>query len=228
MTSTQPNLRHDQLVLPSHYWNRLSTEDQLEFTSLRSHFHQSQKMPTKDRRLVSFSNELSVILKFIERSESTREIRTILCGVAFGGPFICVNTRQLKNFLGRCKSSINGSFQQLGYVAVRTKSKARDCVLAIIPSLINDQDILRQWTVRCACDSAMFCFVTSIPNLVFPEITEDDLNDDHHTRPVITPLSRSYSQNVDSIRRNLPNQLPLNSLNVPQTNDNMTYDLLQQ
>lgn len=214
--------RHDQINLPGNYWSRLSKEDQVEFHTLCLHFHQSQKVPSKDRRLVSFSNELATILKYIEHSETNREIRTILCGVAFGGPFICVNTRQLKNFLGRCKSSINGSFQQLGYVALRTKSKARSCVLSIIPSLINDQNILRQWTVRCACDTAMFCFVTSIPNLHLPEITDEDLNDDHHTRPVITSSTTFTSSFEDPYRRVLPSEIPSRSFSSNLTNFQIT------
>jgi hypothetical protein len=73
-----------------------------------------------------------VVLKFLEYSESHREERCILAGIAFAGPFICVNTRLLKSFLGRCKSSINGGFQQMGYVAIKTKTKARGCVAAVL------------------------------------------------------------------------------------------------
>ena len=180
--------------IQSQYWNNLGQEDRVEFQRLRQHFHQNQKITTKDPRLICFSNELSAILKFIEHSAQGRENRTILAGVAFAGPFICVNTRQLKNFLGRCKSSINGSFQQLGYVALKTKSKARTCVLSLLPSLMNDQNTLRQWTVRWASNDAKFCFVTSLTNIQLPNITEDDLNDDHKSsvtqRMNINPVSQ--------------------------------------
>ena len=171
--------RSQEILLPPAYWGKLSQDDKNEFTRLRANFHQSQKMSSKDSRLVSFSNELHTVLKYIEHSEEGRECRTILTGVAFGRAFICVNTRQLKCFLGRCKSSINGSFQQLGYVAIKTKSKARACILAILPSLINDQNILRQWTVRFASDDAKFCYVTSLTSLVLPIVTNDDLNEEH-------------------------------------------------
>ena len=118
------SIRPPEPNLPATYWNTLTNEDRAEFIKLRTQLHQSQKTSVKDRRLVSFSNEMTAILAFLERTEAGHEQRSILAGVAFAGPFICVNTRQLKSFLGRCKSSINGSFQQLGYVAVRTKSKA--------------------------------------------------------------------------------------------------------
>lgn len=170
--------RIQEINLPPVYWNALSQEDKIEFQRLRTLFHKNQKTSTKDRRLVSFSNELQTVLKYLEHSTSGRENRTILVGVCFAGPFICVNTRQLKNFLGRCKSSINGSLQQLGYVALKTKSKARTCVLSIIPSLANDANVLRQWTVRFASNDAQICFISSVRSVQLPTITEEDINDD--------------------------------------------------
>ena len=135
---------------------------------------------------------MTTILQFLEQSESGREWRCILAGVAFAGPFICVNTRQLKNFLGRCKSSINGSFQQLGYVAVRTKSKAKSCVLSVIPSLANDPNLLRQWTVRCASDDAHFCFVSKFQPHPMPTITPEDLNEERKPQ-VLTNTGNEFS-----------------------------------
>lgn len=177
--------RAQEISLPPVYWNRLSQEEKSEFQKLRAHFHQAQKVSSKDPRLISFSNELQKVLHFLEESPVTREPRTILVGVAFAGPFICVNTRQLKSFLGRCKSSINGSFQQLGYVALRTKSKARSCVLSILPALSNDLNLLRQWTVRYASCEAKFCFLSSINRSTLPQITEDDLNEDKKSTQVV-------------------------------------------
>ena len=176
-------IRLQEMSLPQAYWGPLSQEDKLEFQKLRASFHQNQKTSTKDRRLVSFANELQTILKYIEHSTTGRENRTILVGVCFSGPFIGVNTRQLKCFMGRCKSSINGSFQQLGYVALKTKSKSRTCILSIIPSLSKDQNILRQWTVRIASDAAQVCFVSSLRSIQvnLPTITEDDINEDKKT-----------------------------------------------
>lgn len=172
--------------LPIVYWNQLNQEDKDEFIRLRTSLHQSQKQSNtvKDSRLMTFSNEMKTILKFIEHDESGRQQRSILTGVAFAGPFICVNTRQLKNFLGRCKSSINGSLQQLGYIAVKTKSKARSCVLAVMPLLTNDVNLLRQWTVRGASEDALFCFVSSFHPNQLPLITAEDLNEDRRNTVV--------------------------------------------
>jgi hypothetical protein len=96
-----------------------------------------------------------VLLAFVERSPAGVEGR-LLVGVAFAGPYICVNTRQLKLLVSRCKSSINGSFQQLGYTSMRAKSG--ELLGGILPSLAKEAAALRQWTVRCTSEAARFCF----------------------------------------------------------------------
>lgn len=170
--------RSPENLFPASYWNSLSADDKSEFLKIRNKLHQNQKISIKDSRLVSFSNEMITILKFLERTEQGREQRSVLAGVAFAGPYICVNTRQLKNFLGRCKSSINGSFQQLGYVAVKTKSKAKTCVLSLMPSLANEPTLLRQWTVRGASDDAITCFVSKHRLNFIPSFLPSDLNEE--------------------------------------------------
>jgi hypothetical protein len=162
--------------LPS-CWDQLSQDDKAEFVKLKGDFHRGQKSTSKDRRITTFHRELQVVLDWLERSDENKEIRCIIAGICFAGPYICINTRQLKCFLCRCKSSINGCFQQLGFVALRTKSKGRNCVLSVLPSLCHQQDVLRQWAVRWASDNASFCFVSSFSSAGMPPITEDDLVD---------------------------------------------------
>lgn len=160
-------------------WSRLSIEDQNEYIGLREAFHQVQKNPVKDKRFMHFSSELATLLAFTERSNVGVEERSIVAGIAFAGPYICVNTRQLKEFMGKCKSSLNGSFQQLGYVAIRTKQKAKECILACLPSLATDAISLRQWTVRHSSADSMCCFVSKVVNPArLPTVTDFDLYDD--------------------------------------------------
>ena len=160
------------------FWDKLTPDDKAEFHNLKNHFHQSLNSSGKDRRVVTCANELMSVLKYIDRDMIHREERAILTGICFAGPFICVNTRQLKTFLGRCKSSINGSFQQMGYIALRTKAKSRNCIISILKPLINEQNILRQWTVRCASENTDFCYLSSFSISQLPEITEADLYDE--------------------------------------------------
>jgi len=158
------------------FWDRLPSDDKSEFLRLRAQLHSDQQNSSKDSRVVTFRRELVIVLQFIERSGAFREERSILAGIAFGGPFICVNTRTLKAFLGRCKSSINGGFQQMGYVALKNKTKARACIITVMQPLGSDANQLRQWTVRGASPSAESCFLSSFPARLLPDLHLDDLN----------------------------------------------------
>ena len=174
--STRQSSRGGEFHPPPVFWERLPNEDRAEFLRLRNQLHSYQKPTGKDPRVVTFRKELLAVLKFIERDEAHREERSILTGIAFAGPFICVNTRLLKSFLGRCKSSINGGFQQMGYVAIRTKAKARSCIVTVMRSLTSDPALLRQWTVRGASPHADSCFVSSFNVALLPDVTQADLN----------------------------------------------------
>lgn len=218
MTTLSPiQTSNDSLTpAPASFWNILSQDDRNEYLRLRQSFHNGQKISSKDRRIVTFRKELNIVLQYLERSPENMEARCILIGVCFVGPLICVNTRQLKSFLSRCKSSINGSFQQLGYVALKTKAKARSCCVAVLPSLQNHQTVLRQWTVRVAGDDAPFCFVSSYSYVGLPEITEEDLFDEK-PKPI-----RSNSSHINAPSMMYPHQFiqqQQSILNNPLMND---------
>jgi hypothetical protein len=161
--------------VPSSFWSLLSQDDRSEYIRIRNNFHASEKISSKDRRSVTFRRELTIVIEFLERSTENLEARCIVAGICFADGIICVNTRQLKVLLRRCKSAINGAFQQLGYAAVRTRLKARKCVVGILHSLEEDQTIRKQWTIRVVTPHARFCFVSSFSAKGLPEITEDDL-----------------------------------------------------
>ena len=163
-------------------WSALTRADQEEFGRVRAELHQSQNSAQKDKRLVQFPLELASVLAFIDRSPHGVEARSIAAGASFAGPFIAVNTRHLKHFIGRCKSSINGCFQLIGYPTVRVKAKARECVITALPSLQSNQNILRQWTVRYASEDIRVCFFMSFSHVGMPPIEEDDLYDEKKVR----------------------------------------------
>ena len=167
-------------------WSALTRADQEEFGRVRAELHQSQNSAQKDKRLVQFPLELASVLAFIDRSPHGVEARSIAAGASFAGPFIAVNTRHLKHFIGRCKSSINGCFQLIGYPTVRVKAKARECVLACLPSLANEPAALRQWTVRYAGDTALACFFSGYVDVgLTSRIT---LAEEDERRPAAAPV----------------------------------------
>ena len=166
------------MKVPRNHWNQLTAEDQATFRQLHLHFLQQQKEHMKDRKTSFFFNDILCLMKFIDYTVLRRDDRAICTGLAFSGPFACVNTQQLKVILGRCKSSINNSFQQIGYDAVKNKTKSREAVLAIIPSLIAEQNTLRKWTVRCVSETATCCFLSYYHAPQLPFITDEDLYDE--------------------------------------------------
>lgn len=203
------------------FWDRLTADDKSEFIRLRNQLHSYQKPTGKDPRVVTFRKELLSVLQFTERDEAHREERCILTGIAFAGPLICVNTRLLKNFLGRCKSSINGGFQQMGYVAIRTKGKARTCIVTVMRPLTSDPALLRQWTVRGASPHAESCFLSSFNVSLLPEITQNDLNFDNRS------MSRSSSffvQKPVPLLQNSSNLPPASSIITPSNSSQQKQD----
>jgi hypothetical protein len=158
--------------IPFAYWNLLSEEDKLEYMRLSQRFFVDQKLSAlvragRERREIIFMKEVLTILQYIERSSDNTEVRSIVTGLCFHGPFVCINTRALKAILRRCKSSINGLFQELGYGQRRARQD-REFVLLAMPSLREDPGVLRQWTIRQVADDSMFCFVSKIPRVELP------------------------------------------------------------
>jgi hypothetical protein len=156
-------------------WNRLTSDDHSEYFRFRSEFRKAQRPIGESNRIVGFQKDLLTALSFIDRRHECAEERSVICGIAFAGPYMCVNMWQLKIFLGRCKSSINGSFMEIGYTALKAKSKAKSCILACLRILIDNTTNLRQWTVRCASCSARFCVYSSFSVREPPEIDESEV-----------------------------------------------------
>ena len=169
----EPSFPLDPKV-PVRHWTDLSDHDKRTYNELRVFFRQQQKEHLKERKTTPFASEILCILNYIEQDTPGRDDRCIVAGIGFAGPLICVNTQQLKNLVCRCKSSINSGFQQIGYDAIRTKSKAREAILAIIPELKKEPSCLRQWTVRAASDASYMCFLSWFRPPGLPEICAED------------------------------------------------------
>ncbi|KAH0794337.1 hypothetical protein GPJ56_001779 [Histomonas meleagridis] len=192
------------------YWKMLSEDEKEEYVRICENFKNEEKKTSKDKRIVSFPNELSILVHFIEQSEFNKEARCVLVGICFCGPILCLNNRQLKNLTCRCKSSINGSFQKLGYVSISCKSKSRDCVITALPSLKCYPILLRQWSSRYVSSNTLICFVPSITNVQMPEIYEEDVHEDKRKQrtkreTVFNPVL--YANYVNANANVVPEQL---------------------
>jgi hypothetical protein len=56
-------------------------------------------------------------------------------------------------------------------------------VVAALPALEHDQNLLRQWTSRVVSEVAPVCFVSSLRGIVFPEISDADLLEEKRITP---------------------------------------------
>ena len=221
------------IKVPRNHWANLTREDQATFMQLHIHFIKQQKEHMKDRKSNTFFNDIMCLLQYIEYTPLRKDDRAICVGVACSGPFMCVNTQQLKIILGRCKSSINNSFQQIGYDTVKTKGKSREAVLSIIPSLITEQNTLRKWTVRCASENAQCCFVSRYLMRTLLTDDNDDFLDDnknfrtmhqyfvHSNKQQASPPPLIFGQNGQQMQMNMPIMLPAMNFSNPQNQNNI-------
>ena len=113
---------------PQEYWNKLSQEDQTAYLQLKETL--GGENSTKSRHQSGFQKDLNLVRNFIERRPDQQDLRSIVCGIYFGGKYVCVNTRQLKYLIGRCKSSINNGLQSMGYIS--SKQRVRQIILSVL------------------------------------------------------------------------------------------------
>ena len=144
---------------PMLFWNSLSNDDKTAYLNLKESFHGGNGTIQKSRHQASFKKDLYTIHSYIERRTENIDIRSIVCGIHFSGKFVCVNTRQLKYLLGRCKSSINNGLQQLGYISA--KNRVKQVIVSVLPSLLHEGTVLRQWTLRCAENDSIQLLTTT-------------------------------------------------------------------
>jgi hypothetical protein len=108
----------------------------------------------KGERLDSFTDRLMKIRHFIEYRIDDDWKRSLVCGVFFLPNGLAMNIQQLRMLLGRCKSSINGSLQQLGYMAEPQSQGVNQEFVMRIPARSRDANELKKWTIRRIYGSA--------------------------------------------------------------------------
>lgn len=122
----------------------LGEGDRSAYAALRSQLSSSSRSP-RHKRIESFSEVLDAIKSYAVREADDDWQRCLVCGVAFLPEGIAVNIRQLSLLTGKCKSSINGSLQRMGYSVV-----AAPCAQLIdrFPELRGNRAELEQWSMR--------------------------------------------------------------------------------
>jgi hypothetical protein len=135
------------------FYNLLSAADKLQYDELRGVLSSELRRNRRGKRLEGFAEILAAIHSFCVRHDGTDWQRSLVCGVCWLSNGIAINNRQLSSLIGKCKSSINGSLQKMGYSTVQSRAETIAPLTDAIPMLRNNFNELREWTVRLATQS---------------------------------------------------------------------------
>jgi hypothetical protein len=130
------------------FFSLLDDEDQKKYVELRTLLHSSDKRYKRYKRIEALQDALDLIRDFCVRGNDSDWRRCLVCGVCWIGQDIAINTRQLRVLIDKCKSSINGALNKMGYGTAPVKSAIAASLLAYIPFLKGNFVEQRQWTVR--------------------------------------------------------------------------------
>lgn len=126
----------------------LSKDDYDSYLYLKKTFSSDVCRNCRNRRVQSFSEILSAIHCFIEKTKEDSWKRALVCGLCWYKNYLCVNIKQMSSLLEKCKSSINGSLQRLYLIALRNKQQSIKIIIEAIPYLKSHQNLLKMWSVR--------------------------------------------------------------------------------
>ncbi|OHS93028.1 potassium/sodium hyperpolarization-activated cyclic nucleotide-gated channel 1 [Tritrichomonas foetus] len=141
------------------FYSLLSDEDKAKYTKLRSTLSSHAMRNRRGKRVETFAEMLSAVQSFCIRGDADDWKRCVVCGVCWLSNGIAINNRQLGLLIDKCKSSINGSLQKMGYSTIQNRSDSNRPLIDAIPFLKNNFAELREWTVR------YFQAATPQPNL---------------------------------------------------------------
>jgi len=130
------------------YYNYLSENDKMGYNSLRLMLATPDRRNRRNKSVQSFAEIIYTIKSYIIRNDGHDWTRALVCGVVWLTYMVVVNTRQLRILLGRCKSSINGSFQSLGYIPIVPDINANSQFINSFSIFKDNSAELRQWTFR--------------------------------------------------------------------------------
>ena len=130
------------------YFDLLSESDKQEYIELRDQLFDPKYKNRRNKSHEAFKEVVQSIEKFVVRNDGNDWKRSLVCGVIWLDKSIAINTHQLRLLVDKCKSSINGSFQDLGYKTVPTGADCAKELITKFPFMRNNFAELRQWTIR--------------------------------------------------------------------------------
>ena len=137
-------------------WWRLSDADKCQYACLKAAISSTALRSQRNRRISAFTEALSAIKAFVLRGDKDDNLRSLVCGICWLDEGIAINTHQLKRLLSKCKSSINGSLQKLGYTTSLGRTESAAAMVSVWPLLRENNAELRKWTVRKRDENHMY------------------------------------------------------------------------
>jgi hypothetical protein len=129
------------------HWNILSDTDKADYRKLRNSFVTAAR--NRGANVDNIGEMLEAIRRYAEKGDNSDWKRCLVCGLCWLEDAIAMNTRQIRHLVAKCKSSVNGSLQRIGYLPAVQRSEYWQCLFTKIPCLKDNSAEIRQWTVRC-------------------------------------------------------------------------------
>lgn len=132
-------------TLYPNFFQLLSPTDKVQYGYLRVALNNKSQ---RNKRVEAFTDAINKIKEFCVRGDCDDWKRCLVCGLAWFGDDIAINTRQLRFIVLKCKSSINGSLLKTGYNYTVGRTETAKEIAHKFPILKDNMSEIRQWTIR--------------------------------------------------------------------------------
>ena len=131
------------------FWDKLPASDKMEYSVLKKSISSPASKNRRKKSVEAFADIVETIKTYVMRGDSGDLYRGIVCGMYWSKEGdLAINTRQLRMLLNKCKSSINGSLQLLGYFSPHASTDTPAIIVNLFPFWKDNFRELRQWTIR--------------------------------------------------------------------------------
>jgi hypothetical protein len=132
------------------HWDLLSIADRACYTELRLSFSDPARKGHRGRNWQTFTDCLALVRSFVVQHTPDDWRRAVVSGIYWfpDNTTVAVNIRQLGLLIAKCKSSINGAFQHLGFGIPRTGGDPVAELRRNLPFFSDNFGELKQWTIR--------------------------------------------------------------------------------
>jgi hypothetical protein len=141
-------MRSDNPSKRPRFFEQLTDAEQSEYETLRQGLSSPQCKSRRNKSNEMFQDVLDQLKRYVGDSPT----RGLVCGILWLDRGIAVNTHSLSIITNRCKSSINGSFQALGYGTIPSGADVSPEIERAFPFMKGQFGLLRQWTIRQRID----------------------------------------------------------------------------